>query len=146
MGVFASKAADVLGISAADAMKYPDDAAATFASAAASGKVSVAWAVYRTQGAQRRMAKLQELRCEDAANRDGAEHKLAYERLAECIGKWRHLTTAVKGEQSLDRVPEHILNLLHATGAGSRLGVYALDRLETGRRWPTSATTWSSRT
>ena len=129
LGVFASKAADTLGISASDALKYPDDAAATFAAAISSGKVPVAWAVYKTPGAQRRLAKLQDLRCEDACLRNASEHKLAYERLAECVGWWPVLSRTVKGEAALDRMPEHILNLLHATGAGGQLGFYALDRL-----------------
>ena len=131
LGVLAGKAADILGISTADATKYPEDAAATFAAAASSGKVSIAWAVYKTQGAQRRLTKLQEFRCEDAGGRGAAEHKIAYERLGECVGWWSVLRTAVKSETALDRVPEHILNLMHATGAGDQLGVYALDRLDT---------------
>ena len=114
LGCLASRSEDVLGISTSEAAKYPADAAAVFAAAAASRKVSVAFSVYRPEGAQRRLAKLAEFRCELASNRKAAEHNLAYERVSECVEWWKSLHAAVSGEAVSD--------------VGDRMAVYGRER------------------
>ena len=130
LGCLASRAADVLGISASEATKYPADAAAVFAAAAASRKVSVAFAIYRPEGAQRRLAKLAEFECEKSAHRKAAEHTLVYERVSESVAWWPSLHAAVKGEAASDVVPELVVGLALAAGGDGQLSLYALDRLE----------------